>query len=222
MSDIINVLTEDRCIVNIIFNTPTIFTRSDFLSKLDENKFETTSGKEIKEGPLQVTIESAHVGKKADVNIFHDPVKGVIGIVSKKIESTFNVFNEIVEILRKDLTLDLNTTVKYYEIIYILFLSSTKPPWEVVKTYVGSEKVGGIGAIMGRDIGVSTINFCNYKGIPTDEKWYSLSIEPAIKNPEQYCVKITFRSPDISEIKKHSKELQKEIIEVVKSIEENV
>jgi hypothetical protein len=179
------------------------------------------SGKEITEGPLQLTIESAHVGKKADVNIFHDPVKGIVGIVGKNIDEVFTIFDEVVNVLTKELTLNLNTTVSYYEMIYVLFLSSTKPPWKVIRTYVGNNKLDSVGRILGGLTGVSTINFCPYEGIPTNKKWYSLSIEPAIKNPEQYWIKTIYREPEISEIKNHSKKLREEMIEIIKAIEKN-
>jgi len=218
MTNKIEIVKEDRCIINIVFNIPTVFTRSDFISCLEKKGFEVTAEKEIKPTGISITLEGSHVGRLGEANIFHDPVGGIIGIVTRACNDAMKNLETVLSILSEDLNLDPDSVIKYYEMIDVLFVKGKKQPWDAI---IESSKVNitDVNSIVGEEMGMPIINFCPYKGRPNSEKWRSISIEPAMMNPNHYWFKSIFRSPKIEELNVHVQNLQKIINDTINIIE---
>lgn len=192
----------------------------DMRRALARNAYELVPIREPIPGrPARIRWEGP-VARKGETVVSIDTSLGLIGVTHKTIEEAKKGFEELAEIIEKDLGISLHSNVWYYEVgTHFIIETETPPAHTIAKITKGNPYFSKFAKILEREVSMFSVRLTPSDKIPNQEDWFDINIEQDILLANAYHIGVMFRNKDRKEVAKFSATLEKDILKLIDVIE---
>lgn len=170
--------------------------------------------------PARINWEGP-VARKGETVVSYNTSLSLIGVSHKTIEEAKKGFEELAEITKKELGINLHLNVWYYEVATHFNLETETPPaHRIAKITDGNPYFSKFAKVLGRDVSLSSVKLTPSNVIPNQEDYFEIVIEQDVLLANAYHIGVLFRNKKRSEIEKFSTNLEKNIWKLIDIIEE--
>lgn len=182
------------------------------IDSLRNKKYEIIKEKEIL--PLEKIREYIATKNKIKIQLFYPVIAiNVIMEITKSHKEAIESFNDIINFL-KELEYDLKKTVLFSEIVSNVVIKTDNKPIDILNK---SLKVD-LGTF--EDLGRINSTGLKFRSGKNENEFLDLLLEPKLTSPEsRYFLRIVYRTGKIENIDKFHNELEKNILNIMKSVE---
>jgi hypothetical protein len=161
------------------------------------------------------------IAQKGDIEIEVNDERGVIAASSSVPTLAFKSLNEIIQLIRDKLGVDLTEKASFYEIIGNLDVKTGRNAMEMVERISEKNKyMEELGSTLGQDVSSYTLRLVPRGQVPSQTEWLDITIEPNIVKPSTtYRVLVIYRSKDKPKIERFVQSLMESLAKVIKAIE---
>jgi len=142
------------------------------------------------------------IAQKGAIEVEINDDRGVIAVASTVPGLTIQGFNEVLQIVKDKLGVDLMGQADFYEMMASFEVKTGKNALETMVRF--NEKNGGfaeIGKIIGQEVSGFTLRIVRKDAVPSSSEWMDMTIEPnIIKSSTSYKVLLVFRSKEKSKV----------------------
>jgi hypothetical protein len=160
------------------------------------------------------------IAKKGTVEIFINPERRVLGILSETSSNDILTAAQDLEKVYLELGME-PANLLFVEFIANFILQSTTSPLQKLSAInLEGDLLQKIGTILEKKISTFGLNIAVKNSNPTDAEWLSLQIEPLYPSANKnYILKTVFRSKNKAEVFEFTKHIEKRIPKIIEKIE---
>jgi hypothetical protein len=161
------------------------------------------------------------IAQKGDVEIDVNDEKGVLGATSSSPALAMRSLNEMLQLIKDNLGVDLDERAAFYELIGGFDVETDKNPLERIgQISEKSRHFGQFNKILGENISNYTLRLVPRGRIPNQTEWFEIKIEPdVIKPTSDYVVSVIYRSKDKSAVERFTQDLTQKMTSIIDIIE---
>lgn len=143
------------------------------------------------------------IAKRGDVSIIADSERRFIGVDGKSPMDVVSSFEELTQILKDELWVDVQAQSAYYEFVTRLkVLAHGNAVLAAGKFFQNLKGVQSLASIIGESASLFTIRLIPTGKLPGDKEWFDIRIEPDVSRPENaFIVEIVYRKADYNRVK---------------------
>ena len=143
------------------------------------------------------------IAKRGDVSIIADSGRRFIGVDGKSPMDVVSSFEELTQILKDELWVDVQAQSAYYEFIARLnVLAHGNAVLAAGKFFQNLKGVQSLASIIGESASLFTIRLIPTGELPGDKEWFDIRIEPDVSRPENaFIVEIVYRKTSYNQVK---------------------
>lgn len=160
------------------------------------------------------------IAQKANVLINSDNQRKVIGVNSLSSETLAGGFQELIEVMEKDMGMDLNKSTFFYELIGAYRIKVEHNPLKEINSVLeNSEIVRKINKAIGDDTALFSLRFVPKGKRPDSTEWFDIKIEPIFTIPNNmYFVSTIYRSRNRNKVVDFLFQLETKVTQIINSI----
>lgn len=202
------------------------FDPSELLPKLTEKGYNPTVKTESPRGTgpgIRIrVIGVGQIATKGDLVVDVDTSRQIIGVSGPQLRPLIESFDEIEQIIRDSLGVDLPANTMFYETFGTFEIETGNSPIEKIGNLTAMSSLSAeIGRIMGDAVSPFTIKVSRQGGLPNQTEWSEFSVEPMITKPTKtYYASMLLRSSDrkmVFDFLENIEPRMKSFVEVVES-----
>jgi len=143
------------------------------------------------------------IAKKGGVSVVADSERRFVGVDGKSPKDALSSFEQLTQILKDELWVDVHAQGTYYEVIMRLtVLSRGNPTAAIAKFYNNLEGIKTLESIIGEPTCLFTIRLVPKDKLPGGSDWFDIRLEPDVSRPERaIVVEIVYRKTSYSHVK---------------------
>jgi hypothetical protein len=133
---------------------------------------------------------------------------------------TLDVFNKMIESVRRDLDLNLDETAWFYEILSNCSVRIDKDPVEALfKRFNACCNLGEIETVLPGGTQVNGVRIGPRSAYPNRPDYYDIDVMPDLFRPrDSLLIEVVYREPQLEAIRKMAGDMEKLISKVVKAV----
>ncbi len=163
------------------------------------------------------------IARKGETTIDTNDERGILGATSPSPALAVQSLNELLQLIKSNLGIDLDKTVTFYEMIGHMDIDTDQNPLEKIgQIHKENTSLKEFSEILGKDVSVFSLRLIPRNEIPNQTEWLDITIEPdIIKTTSTYNVSAVYRSPDKSKVQKFTEEFMTKVstmIDVIESV----
>jgi len=191
----------------------------DFAKAIERHGYEVKSPPQAM-GPLRLEIPG-QLAEKEGNNVILDTNRQILGVDGDDPNKIIEIFNELEEIIQKELKIDYTDSIKFYETIIDYHIYSPKNPREVIENVHKDTKLSqAFSSIIKKEVTPFTLRYASRGISPDSPEWMDFRIEPFVRRAnEVYAFNLVYRSEDGEEVKKTLKSIKEMMEKMVTEIE---
>lgn len=164
------------------------------------------------------------IARKGDCSIFMDPDRGVLGVRGKHVLEVLSYFDQIQDLIKADLNIDLDADARFYEISAELSITTGKDPIAATtRLFANSKDLARLGRLVDAEVSSYGIRLVPANHAPTGEEWFDYRIEPQVTKPRsEYHSVVVYRSRTKANVVTVSQTLEDRVKNLIKAIEEGL
>jgi hypothetical protein len=221
-------MSEEKCDfrplrVRLTLKTDYIFYPIDseeFIKKLSQYDYEIT-GQSQSLGPLRLEM-SGQLAKKRENLVILDTNRQILGIEGKDPEIVVDDFNQLENIIQKDMKINYLKSIKFYETIIDYHIFVENNPREMIEDLYKEDELTDIfSSIIDKDVSPYTIRYASAGITPDSPEWIDFKIEPFVRRANNvYAFNLVYRSTDGNQVKEKIvsiKDIMRNIVETIEN-----
>jgi len=152
-------------------------------------------------GQVRLSVKGK-IAQKGDVEVEMNDDRGVITVSSVAPALAMQSLNEILQIVRDKLGVDLNAKAIFYEMMGNFGVKTGKNALEAMARFnEKNSNIKDLGDILGQDVSGYTLRIVPKDQVPSSVEWLDITIEPNITKPStNYKVQAIYRSKEKSKV----------------------
>lgn len=162
---------------------------------------------------------SGDVARKGEIAVTVETDGGEIGITGRSLQKVKMAFEELENLVKRELGISLHLNVKCYLCLIHCRISTGKIPRDEIAKVENRGLYSRLGQVLNVDVSPFSVRLCLKGAVPNQESWLDISIEPDILNEQMYHVGVVFRSPDKEETETFVRDLENNILKLIKIVE---
>lgn len=132
--------------------------------------------------------------QKKGVVIDSDSNRNMVGTEADSSDNTVEVFLEVINILKEDFFVDLNTELNYVELIAHFLVLTDSNPLEALRDFTGIRDRKAVDEILQAQTSDYRVSIVPRDVLPSDRKWFEINISPKLTMPTKaYWVEVVYR-----------------------------
>jgi hypothetical protein len=161
------------------------------------------------------------IAKKGDVSVVADSERRYVGVDGRSPNDALSSFEELTQILKDELWVDVHTQSAHYEVIIRLnALSRGNPTAAIAKFYNNLEGTKAFESIIGEPISLFTLRLVPKGKLPNGREWFDIKLEPDVSRPEHaFVVEIVYRKTSYTHVKKFISTVDQKIEAILDKLE---
>lgn len=213
-----------RLVLTVRWNTVLLpFEQPRFVSALPDEGY-VLSEEVVRAGrPFGGAIEvSGRIARKGNTTLVMDPDKLTMGLESKSAESLVADFENLEELLRRQVFFDSARSAWFHEFVEQMLVWSDRSP---IATFRSANIGGDLGGRLAGKAGFPnaanvSMRLAPAEGTPLDPYWWDIQIEPSFRSPER-CLRFTvvYRSPQREEVMEFGRGIEKTALALIAELE---
>jgi hypothetical protein len=163
---------------------------------------------------------SGYFARKNEFVVNIETINNQLGLEGSSSERIVEAFNELIDIVEKQIQVNLKSNVKFYESIGSYGIQATESAIKqfglLTNMIIFNQKIENILSIPTQLFG---LKFCPKNAMPNQIEWFNIDVYPDVLQPNKFACNVVFRSKEKDKVDKwvsQDKELIKNIIEVMK------
>jgi hypothetical protein len=183
--------------ISYVFSFQDPFVEDDLKSLLEKKGFKAEIGSRIIEAPPFRAVK-ADIAKRGNVAVLYDNDVSFVGVAGRSFKEVVDNFATLEATLKEldRIAFDKKSTV---EIVIRARVWTKKDPQKTIADFMKTEKIEPFKKIFGHEVRPFTVSVVTQDPRITDNpNWFSLRIEPQIKNPRYYFVELVYRNESVS------------------------
>jgi len=138
------------------------------------------------------------IAQKGDVAIDINDERGILGATSSSPEFATKGLNEVLQLVKTNLKVDLEGMATFYEMIGNLEVETDVNPLEKIdRLFERNKSFEEFGKIMNEDVSPFSLKLVPKGKIPNQTEWFEITIDPnVIKPTSAYRITVVYRSTD--------------------------
>lgn len=204
--------------ISYVFTFQDPFVEDDLKSLLEKRGFKIETGSRIIEAPPFRAVR-ADIAKRGSVSVLYDNELSFVGVSGRSFKEVIDDFALLGATLKE---LDPITFGKksYIEIWLRARVWTKKDPQKTIAGFMKTEKIKSFKNIFGNGVRPFALRVVTEDPrIMDNPNWFSLRIEPQIRNPRYYFVELVFRNENVSKTLDMAKKIEKVIINSIGIVE---
>lgn len=143
------------------------------------------------------------IATKGEVSIVADSDRRFIGVDGRSPKDVLSSFEELTQVLKDELWVDVHAEAAYYEgIVRLSVLARGNPMVTVRKLFQNLETVQFLESVIGEPTSLFTIRLIPKGKLPGDREWFDIRIEPDLSRPKSaYTVETVYRKANYDRVK---------------------
>ena len=164
---------------------------------------------------------SGTIAKRGEIAVTADSQRRFIGVDARSIGNALSAFEEILELIQRELWLDVHGQASYYEIIVRMRVQGhTNPAVAISRFFQKLEGIGELDSIIGEPVSLFTIRLIPKDKLPSDEEWFDIRIEPDMSLPETaYVIEAVYRKSTWSQVENFAETVESKIDAILDKLE---
>ena len=186
---------------------------------LAKNGYELSRIDGIPPPPARITF-SGEIARKAETTVIMESDSGEVGVVGRSLQEVKASFEELAKVIDSELSISLQDKVMFYWCVLHFKINTGKTPRTEIPKAENKDYIARLSQVLGEDLSSFSIRLAPKDAIPNQESWFDIAIEPDITNEKFYHVGVVFRSPDKSKTETFVRDLENNLLKLIKVIEE--
>jgi hypothetical protein len=143
------------------------------------------------------------IAKKGGISVVADSERRFIGIDGRSPKDVSSSFEELTQILKKELWVDVYAQSAFYEInMRLNVLAHTNPTKAITKFFENLEGIQALESIIGEKTSLFTIRLVPKDKLPSGNEWFDIRLEPDVSRPERaMAVEIVYRKTSYKDVR---------------------
>jgi len=191
---------------------------TDLRRSLAKNGYELAPVNDMPITPSRIRYGGS-IGRKGEETVFADSDTNEIGIIGRSLQAAFSSFEDLANLIKNELGIDLHENVKFYWAVSNFKISTGKTPRQVLAKIANKECVDKFSQIIGIDLSSYTLRLGTKDASPNRDNWFEVSIEPDLVNDRLYYVGSVFRKPIRSDTETFVKSFENSLMNLIRAIE---
>ncbi len=160
------------------------------------------------------------IAQKANVLVTSDNQRKVIGVSTLSSEILVGGFQELMEVMEKDMGMDLDKSTFFYELIGSYRIKVDHNPLKELNSVLQQSKIlGKINKAIGEDTALFSLRFVPKGRRPDSTEWFDITIEPIYTMPNNmYFVSTIYRSRNRNKVVDFLVQLERIVPQIINSI----
>jgi len=160
------------------------------------------------------------IARKGEIVIDINDERGFLGATSPSATSTIQGFDEVLQLAKTNLKVDLEGMAAFYEFIGNLEVETDLNALEKIgQLYEGNKPIEDFGKIMGEAVSHFSLRLAPKGENPNQTEWFDITIEPELIKTSTYRISAIYRSKDKSKVQKFIEEFEVKISKILDIIE---
>jgi len=166
--------------------------------------------------PIGTSLDwSGIIAKKNNVLVDIDSVSQIIGVDSQNPMDTFNVFSEVLDIIRVSLVPNLDEYQFFYELISNHTVETGQNPLEVLRNYGNSNLENSISEIWEEPLSNYSIHLSSTTNTVNATSWYDIKIQPTtLQSNKIFDVMTVYRAPTKEQVDKFIQNIDEKLSKI--------
>ena len=122
-------------------------------------------------------------------------------------------------VINTELGISLHKNVRFYWYNVNYKVDTGKTPRNEIAKTEKKDYIARFGRVLGEDLSLFSIRLAPKNVAPNQESWFDIAIEPDIIDEKLYHVGVVFRSPDIGKTETFVRDLENNLLELIRIIE---
>ena len=191
----------------------------DLRHALAKNGYELSQPPRGLPGPPTRVRYGGDVARKGEISVIVESDSGEIGLVGRSLKEVKEAFEELSQITDSELGISLHENVRFHWCIVHFKVDTGKIPSKEIAKAENKDYIRKFGQVLGEDLSLFSVRVYPKDAIPNAENWFDIAIEPDILNDKLYHVGVVFRSPDKRKSETFVRNLENNILKLIKVIE---
>jgi hypothetical protein len=183
---------------------------SELVNSLEKRGYEISPRIPFPRPPVALS-GSGTIARKGRTVIFVDSRSQVLSIATESVKNALDTCNEIINMLKEDYQIDLESLTGVYEFVVQCEASTDKQASETIAKNVKIPILNQVREIFKKEVQSTAIKFSGAGMKSNSGNWFEFSVEPNFTRDDSYLVNVTHRT-----------EKKEESISFIESIEENI
>lgn len=160
------------------------------------------------------------IAEKGDFQITADSVRRVLGVRSASPILVANGFKELVEVLEKEMLVNLRTSVIFYELIGSFRVTADHNPLDRLNSVFGKAKIlSQTRDIFGEEVAPFSLRLVPKGRHPDSLEWLDVTLEPILTSPaNKYYVGVVYRSVNMDKVMDFLSRVEEKIAQLIEKI----
>ncbi len=165
---------------------------------------------------------SGRIAKKGDIFVIADSDRQFIGIEGRTAKDVLSSFENLAQILKDDLWVDVHGQAGYYEVITRMHvLAGVNPTVAIGRFFDGLAGVKDLELIMGEPTALFSLRLISKGKLPSGEEWFDIRIEPDAARPgNTYVIEVVYRKSDYGQVKSFVNTIDQKIDAMLDKLEQ--
>jgi hypothetical protein len=161
------------------------------------------------------------IAQKGDVEVEVNDERGVLAATSSTPMSAMQSLDEIIQLVKDKLGVDLSEKAAFYELMGNLDIRTDRNATEMIERISEKNKcIEELSKILNQDVSNYTLRLVPKGQFPSQPEWLDLTIEPDIAKPNAaYRVQVICRSRDKSKMERFTQSWIENLANIIKAIE---
>lgn len=160
------------------------------------------------------------IAQKGETMIDINDERGFLGATGPSPASAIQGLNEVLQLVKTNLKVDLEGMAAFYEMIGNLEVETDVNPLEKIGQLSERNKsFEEFGKIMDEDVAPFSLKLIPKGKIPNQTEWFEITIKPDLIKPTTYRITAVYRSKDKSKVQKFVNESMSKISKILDTIE---
>ncbi len=171
--------------------------------------------------PRQLRIGGGGViARKGGFSLNFDAENRSLGLSGDSSDNIIKAFDELTAMVRNELKTDLASHVRYYEILgYYRVFTSKIPSEQFSAVSEGVELFETIAEIVGTSVSTFGIRVVPKGGLPNNDDWFDISVEPEIIQPDRYFCGVVCRNKNRNIVEQWASNDKKYLNQIIGALE---
>jgi hypothetical protein len=201
------------------------FTYPEILNSLAERKYKITAALPQPDPLLsgaRIYVSGFVASTKSGCFIQLNDSSKIIACEGTSADSVVTVARDIIDLSKAVFQLDIPNDIDYSELTASTIVSESCSPLETIKRFSG-DRYNVFNEILGNETTGYSIRIIPRKGVPTDRKWFDISITPRFSTSQrEYHVETVFRdAKDVENVLDFTSKLDEKIVAIINKIGES-
>lgn len=161
------------------------------------------------------------IAKKGEVSVAADSDRRFVGVDGRSPKDVLSSFEELTQVLKGELWIDVHAQAAYYEVIMRLNVLAHGNPTETIGRFFQSlESVQFLESIIGEPASLFTIRLIPKGKLPGDTEWFDIRIEPDVSRPKSaFMVEVVYRKANYKQVEDFLNTIEQKIDTILNKLE---